>query len=309
MSMTTTIPNRPLYGAMMIIIGMLAIGIIDNCVRLIADHVGLWQFHGIRSLMAAPLIVIGCLLLNLRWLPISWRGALIRTTFLTLSMLLYFGALPTASVAQAGAGLFTSPIWVLVISALFLNAPIGPRRIIAVGLGFIGVLLILKPWQDTFTIWSLAPVAAGFLYALGALSTRRYCAEEPAPALMFLFFVGLGVTGWLGVAALSIWPQPGLVPEAPFFFLEWRWPIVLSGWGWIAFQAAGSIFCVFCVTKGYQSGDTTYIALFDYTFLLSASLTGWLAWGDVLDAYGFAGAALIIGSGVFIALRTAQEPT
>lgn len=307
MTSMTSAPNRPLYGAMMILIGMMLIGAIDNSVRLIADHVGLWQFHGIRSLMAAPLIILFCLATGLPWLPRTWRGPLIRTTFMTLSMLLYFGALPTTSVAQAGAGLFTSPIWVLIISALFLGAPIGPRRIIAVALGFAGVLLILKPWQDAFTIWSLAPVAAGFLYAFGAISTRRYCANEPAPALMLLFFLGLGVSGWLGAGALALWPQPELAADAPFFFLEWRWPFAMSGWGWIAFQAAGSIICVFCVTKGYQSGDTTYVALFDYSFLLSASLTGWIAFGDMLDAYGVAGAALIVGAGVFIALRSAQE--
>lgn len=304
---TPSLPaDRPLFGALMIVGGMILIGIIDNCVRIIAGHVGLWQFHFIRSCMAVPMIFVLAGMLGWSWRPIVWRGALIRTGFIVTSMLLYFGSLPMAPIAQVAAGLLTAPIWVLLITVTVFRAPIGPRRIIAIGVGFAGALLILRPWTEAFSLWSLTPVAAGLAYAGASISTRRLCADEPPMALILLFFTGLGVAGALGAVGLAIWPQPDLSTSAPFFFENWRWPFAGEGWFWIAFQAAGSIICVFCVTRGYQSAETSSLALFDFTFLISASLTGWLVWGDAIDEQTAVGGALILGAGAFIALRGAR---
>ena len=194
--MTTTpgiAANRPLYGALMIICGMSLIGVIDNFVRVIAEHVGLWQFHFTRTLIAAPTIILVCSLVGIEWRPKRLGPALLRTFCIAGAMLLYFGALPTAPIAQVAAGLLTSPIWVLAISAVFLSGALGPRRVIAVGVGFVGVCLILKPWQAGFTAWSLTPLMAGALYACGSIATRRLCADEPPIALVLLFFLALHV--------------------------------------------------------------------------------------------------------------------
>ncbi|MGB0854833.1 MAG: DMT family transporter [Pikeienuella sp.] len=299
--------DRPLFGALMIISGMIMIGIIDNCVRIIAGHVGLWQFHFIRSCLAIPMILMVATVSGWRWWPHRMSGAMIRSAFIVTSMLLYFGSLPMAPIAQVAAGLLTAPIWVLLISATVFRAPIGPRRIVAVGVGFLGALLILRPWTEAFSLWSLIPLAAGAAYAGASISTRRLCADEPPMALILLFFTGLGIAGAIGMAVLAIWPQPELTMAAPFFFEGVRWPIPGEGWFWITVQAAGSILCVYCVTRGYQSAETSSLALFDFTFLISASLTGWLVWGDTVDAMTALGGALIIGAGAFIALRGARD--
>ena len=301
--------DRPLFGAMMIVLGMVLIGVIDNCVRIIAGHVGLWQFHFLRSCMAVPMILLMASAMGWRWRPGNLRGALIRTGFIVTSMLLYFGSLPMAPIAQVAAGLLTAPIWVLLITALVFRGPIGPRRVGAVGVGFLGALLILRPWTEAFSLWSLTPVAAGLAYAGATISTRRLCAGEPPMALLLLFFSGLGISGAAGMAALAIWPQPQMVAAAPFFFEAFQWPVAGEGWFWITVQAAGSIACAFCVTRGYQSAETSTLALFDFTFLISASLTGWLVWGDRVDGLTGLGGALIIGAGAFIAFRSARDPS
>lgn len=304
---TSSIPtDRPLFGALMIVGGMIMIGIIDNCVRIIAGHVGLWQFHFIRSCMAVPMILFLASALGWRWRPDNLRGALVRTGFIVTSMLLYFGSLTMAPIAQVAAGLLTAPIWVLLIMSTVFRAPIGPRRVIAVAIGFLGALLILRPWTEAFSLWSLAPVAAGVAYAGASISTRRLCADEPPMSLVLLFFIGLGVAGAIGMGVLTLWPQPGMVATAPFVFDEIRWPVAGEGWFWIAVQAFGSIACIYCVTRGYQSAETSSLALFDFTFLISASLTGWLVWGDTVDGMTALGGALIIGAGAFIALRGAR---
>lgn len=299
--------DRPLYGAAMIVAGMAMIGVVDNCVRIIAEHAGLFQFHLMRTLMAVPLILVAARLSGLAWRPRRWGPALLRTGFVAGSMLLYFGALPAAPVAQVAAGLLTSPIWVLVLTAFVVSGTIGPRRVLAVAMGFAGVCLILRPWEAAVTPWSLAPLGAGLLYACGALATRRLCADEPPLALILLFFVAMGAAGAVGVAALAIWPQPELALDAPFFFKPPVWPLAPAAWSWIGLQAVASVVCVFLTTKGYQSADTSYVALFDYAFIVSAGLTGWVVWGDSLDATALAGIALVIAAGAFIALRIEQK--
>lgn len=301
-----TTANRPIFGAAMIVGGMSLIGVADNFVRVFAESAGLWQFHFMRTLIAAPTIIALAFVFGWRLRPIRRGPALIRSAFLVTAMLLYFGALPMAPIAQVGAGLFTSPIWVLAFSVLIFREPVGPRRVFAVALGFCGVLMVLRPWEAGFTLWSLVPVAAGMFYALCMLTTRHYCAAEPTMGLNLLFFLGLGIAGAAGVAALEVSPAPALAAEAPFFFTPWAWPLPGEAWLWLCVQAFASILAIFMITKGYQSAETSFMTLFDYSFLISAGVTGWLVFGDRLDNLALAGMALIIGAGAFIALRSAR---
>ena len=205
----------------MIVSGMMLIGFIDNFVQVFANYAGLWQFHLVRSVIAIPAIFVVARIAGAGLKPISWRGSMLRTALITASMLLYFGSLPMAPIAQVGAGLFTSPIWVLVFSALFFRAPVGPRRILAVAIGFAGAMLILRPWESGFTVWSVVPIIAGAFYALAMIATRRYCADEPTLGLNLLFFTMLGLAGAIGAGILKLAPQPDLAADAAFFFQGW----------------------------------------------------------------------------------------
>ncbi|MEM7524542.1 MAG: DMT family transporter [Pseudomonadota bacterium] len=295
--------ERPAYGASMIVGGMMLIGVVDNFVRVAAEDIGLWQFHAIRATLAIPLIFAAAALFRRRLRPARWRGPILRTALVVASMLLYFGSLPLAPIAQVGAGLFTSPIWVLVFSVALFREPVGPRRVGAVAIGFIGALVILRPWDAAFTGWSLLPIAAGAFYAMGMIVTRRMCADEPPLALNLMFFSGLGAAGLIGLVVLSAFPAPELAAEAPFFFTGWVWPMATASWGVVAMQAASSVVAVLMLTIGYQSAETTQMTLFEYSFLISASLAGYVIWGERLDAVSFIGIALVVAAGAFIAIR------
>ncbi|MEM7269699.1 MAG: DMT family transporter [Pseudomonadota bacterium] len=303
--MTAAASSRPLYGAMMIVGAMIFIGVIDNFVQVFARHAGLWQFHFMRSLIAVPIIIAMMRIAGVSLWPRNPKGALIRTALIAGSMLLYFGSLPMMPIAQVGAGLFSSPIWVLVFSVIIFRAPIGPRRVAAVAVGFAGAMLILRPWEAGFTLWTLVPVASGALYGLAMLATRRYCAEESTLGLNLLFFAALGLAGAAGLSALSAAPQPALAQEAAFFFTGWEWPLPAEAWALLLVQAFGSIICVFMLTRGYQSADTSFVIIFDYTFLLSATITAWVVWGEQLVGLTLMGMVCIVAAGVFIGVRSA----
>ena len=107
--------TKPLSAALFMVGAMLIIGGIDNVIVLVAQHIGLWQFHFTRALMAIPL-VIGLSLLGFGVLrPVRWWAVATRSLLVATSMMFYFSALALMPIAQALAGLFTSPIFILIL--------------------------------------------------------------------------------------------------------------------------------------------------------------------------------------------------
>jgi drug/metabolite transporter (DMT)-like permease len=289
------------FGAAMIVGGMAVIGFTDNFVRVIAEDAGLWQFHLVRSAMALPLLAVGARALGMALRPRRFRAVAARSTVNALAMLLYFGSLPMMPIAQVGAALFTAPLWVLLFAAAFFGRPIGPRRMLAVGLGFLGVLVMLRPDPANLSLVTLMPVAAGALYGLSNLLTREWCADEPVGALVAGFFGAMGIAGAVALAAIALAPPPAAwVEAAPFLTAGWA-PSTGRFLFWTFVQAAGSLVAVGMIAKGYQSGETSFLAVFEYFFLVSVTFWAWLIWGERLDAPTAAGIALIVAAGLVIA--------
>ena len=118
--------NRPLTAALVMVAAMAIIGVIDNFIIHLADQIGLWQFHFIRALLALPLVA-GLSLLGLGTVRPQRLWALaLRSLLVGILMLFYFSALALMPIAQALAGLFTSPIFILLVTALFLRTPSDP---------------------------------------------------------------------------------------------------------------------------------------------------------------------------------------
>jgi drug/metabolite transporter (DMT)-like permease len=298
-------PNPTLHGAALIVAGMVVIGCIDNLVRVIAGEVGLWQFHLMRSAMALPLLVLAAVA-GLRLVPLRPGRVAVRSGVQAASMLLYFGALPFMPIAQVGAGLFTAPLFVLLFSAALFGHRIGPRRLCAVAIGFTGVLIMLRPDPANLSPLLLMPVAAGALYAMSNLLTREWCADEPVGVLLGSFFLAIGLAGAAGCALLALFPASREIQAAaPFLARPMAIPSATVLF-WIAAQAVGSLVAVGLITRGYQSAETSYLTVFDYSFLISASTWAWVIWGDTLDPASLLGVAMILTSGAIIA--TAARP-
>ncbi|MEM9474504.1 MAG: DMT family transporter [Pseudomonadota bacterium] len=298
-------PARPIAAALSILAAMLLIGFIDNFVVNIAEDAGLWQFHLTRSVMAVPLIVA------LAWLGIGtlrvarWWAVAARSLAISAAMVLYFGSLAFLPISEAVAGLFTAPLFVLLVSTLALRERVGAVRILAALVGFAGVVMVLRPDAGAVTLATLAPVGAGFLYALGAIATRRWCATESATALLAAFFTALGIWGALGVAVLAAFPAAG---EAPGFILRgWEAPTP-AFLGWTVMQAVGSIIAVGLITRSYQMADTAFVSVFEYSLLVFVAVWAWVLRGETVDSWAMLGIGLIIGSGCVLALRGRVAP-
>ena len=291
----------------MILGGMFVIGFVDNLIRIIEEDSGLWQFHVFRSAICGLIIAVYCMIRKQSLRPKRYWAVALRGFFMAWAILFYFGALSLMPIAEAGSTLFSSPIFVLVFSVILFRMKIGVWRILAVTIGFTGVLLVLKPSPDNFGILTLLPMFAGIFYALGQLATRHLCSEENTTVVMMGFFLMIGFFSLLMLVILHFAELPReLVNTAPFFLRGWEVPTdrVLF---WILVQALGSTVGVMGLIRGYQIAEPTYVGIFEYSFLIFAGFWGWLLWGEIPDSVAFVGIAAITTAGVVIALRSRQQ--
>lgn len=299
--------DRTLAAAGMIVIYATIIGFTDNYVRVIAAEAGLWQFHATRTAMAVGLLAALAPVLGFRLRPRNLKAVLARSAIHGCGMVIYFGALAFLPVALVAAGLFTAPIFVLLIERFAYGNRIGPFRIVAVAMGFAGVILVLGPEAlRGASLPALLPVLAGALYATGNIATRRWCPEESAETLLAGFFLALGVAGVIGMAVLALHPLP--VPEGTDGFLM-RGPLWPSSefWFWTAVQAVGSLLGVGLMVRAYQIADATRVSVLEYVILPASAAWTWVLWGEGLKPVAVLGMVMIVAAGTMIALRSQRQ--
>jgi drug/metabolite transporter (DMT)-like permease len=294
--------THSIMASLLMVAAMSIIGVIDNFVIRVAESVGLWQFHLSRALLMLPLIAVLSILGLGTLRPRRIGVVAVRSVLITLAMLFYFSALALMPIAQALAGLFTSPIFVLLISALLLKQRIGPWRIVAVLLGFSGILCVLQPDPTSFDVKTLLPVAGGFFYALSAVVTRTHCSDESTVALLAAMVVTLGLAGAIGLIWLALFPVGVPVGPDGFAMRGWVWPMQ-DALPWIVVQAVGSTIAVFMLIKAYQLGEPSYVAVFEYSVMIFGPLFAWVAFGQSVGQMQIIGIGMIASAGVLLGWR------
>lgn len=293
--------NRTLAAALAVLVYASVIGFTDNYVRVIARDAGLWQFHATRTAMALVILGAVALAFGLRLRPRRFGAVLARSAIHGTAMLIYFGALAFLPVAQVAAGLFTAPIFVLLIQRFLYGQPISAWQALAVAVGFGGVVIVLGPEViDGASLAALLPVLAGVLYAMGNIATRQWCAEESAETLLAGFFGMLGVFGLIGMAVLTLYPIAVADGPAQFLTRGPVWPTETFLW-WTFVQAAGSLLGVGLMIKAYQMAEAATVSVFEYVILPMSAFWTWAIWGETLVWYSWIGMALIVLAGVMIA--------
>ena len=212
---------------------------------------------------------------------------------LAASTLFMFSALSLMPLAEASAITFVGPVLVTVAAVRFLGetAPRGTGAALVASLA--GVLLIVRPGTGVFTWAAVLPLCTAICYAAYQLLTRRLSSvDEPMTTL----FVGSAI----GALAMSF--------IAPF---AWRWPLV-SWWHALPFIAMGAIgaFGHGLLIRAFDHAPASTLAPFVYLQIVAALTLGWLVFGNFPDGWALAGMALVVGTGVAMALsqhRTLQK--
>ena len=300
-----TTEDRPGLAAALMLSALSMLAVQDALARMAGEHISFWQFQAMRAsgnvillLMFARVFMGGAP----RWPANVWAVAA-RCMVMVLATVFFFGGIPHVTIVEMAAGLYTYPIFVTILSGLFLGERIGLRRVAAVLVGATGAMLILQPGGEDFHPVKLMPVGAGFSYACNVIITRRWCRGENAITMALGIassFVVIGIGGciWLGLN-----PTSATFRETfPFLAHGWRdaalWIVAITVLCSLLNASANVI-----LTKAYQSAESSWLAPFDYSYLIFASIAGIVFFATWPGPSQVAGMALIAGAGVFTAWR------
>ena len=299
-------PNLSTNGnasALTMIAAMAVIGVIDNYISRIAEYLSIWQFLTVRAVFAIPLVGLLSYFGVGRLRPIRLWAVFVRSLLIAVAMLFYFSSLSLLSMTQGLAGLFTSPIFVLLITALLLRHSIGPIRIMAVGIGFVGIILVLELDFAKLTWLSILPIFGGLFYALGSVATRQLCEGESTLSMLLMMLCIQFSIGTIVLCYFSLNPVEVLPGVDGYLSRGWVWPID-DAFEYILLQAVGSVIGIGLIIRAYQLGDASYVAVYEYSIFIFAPLYAWFAFSEVLSGAQFIGICLIASAGILIAFRS-----
>ncbi len=297
-------------GILCLVSGIAIFSVQDLILKLISGDYPLHQAMMLRSLAAVP-----CLLLIVRWFDGGLGGLLSRTWPAMLGRGLlnftaytaYYLALAALPMATTVALYFTAPLLITVLSVVVLHERVSARRWLAVLAGFGGVLIMVRPGGALFDWAALLPVFCGFAYAGSMILARTMGTRDSAAAMAFWGNIAF----LLCAAALSLWFGRGgaaddLHPSLAFLTRGWVMPtmrdlLMMASCGVIA--AIG----LTLLTQAYRIAQSSVVAPFEFTFAFWGILWGWLFWGDLPDAFGWLGIAVIVAAGIYV-LRAEPAP-
>ena len=281
-------------------VGLLIFGFADNLTLLVSDQVSVGQFHFSRSLCAIFVVLVFSRFSGAKIFPKNWKAVFARAFFNVVAMLLYFGVIPMMPIAEAGAGLFTSPVFILLFSYFLFKENITKRQIFSFLLGLLGVSLILGNDYSNITIYHIFPVLAGASYAMGTIVTNRYLKEEDPVAILLCFLLSIGLVGLLLTVFFTVNPvKETYLIEAPFIFKPWSNQGIFF-WAVMIFLGFTSSSAIYLMIKAYQISRPSYAAIYEYTYLISAGFFSWLFWGSVPTFASLCGIIAIVIAGINI---------
>lgn len=297
--------ESPLLAIGLMLFALVMLSAQDALVKTISSSTTLWQFQLFRSgLNIVLVLLVGRLILSSQSLkPVRPSVVMIRSLFHVGALCFFFAGAPYLLLAEMAAGLYTFPLFVVLISVVLGSESVGPRRLLAVLAGFVGTVLILKPGGDTFRPIALLPVGAGFCYGCFVVVTRKLCQQESPLVLVLGSNVMIICVALLGSIIIRLAPVSDLTRDGYPFLLSINWSFDTFLLLAITVCALLNTTANLCLGKAYQSADSSFLAPVDYSYLLFAVFWGYVLWRDVPDLSTVAGMIIIAGAGTFVAWR------
>jgi drug/metabolite transporter (DMT)-like permease len=295
-------PEKVALGVSTIVATTVAMSFADAMVKYVSSDFTVWQIYVLRSVLAIPLIVAISRLRPrpLGLFPVAAGWAYLRSLLLMTMWVAFYAALSVLSLPVVAASYYTAPLFITLFSALFVGELVGLRRWIAILIGFMGVLVILRPGTAAFSWLTLLPILSAVFYALAAIVTRTRCIDERPLALSLALNLSFLLTGLTASALIALWaPTAAVVDANPFLLGHWS-VMGVREWQIVAMLAVLIVAVSSGVAKAYQCAPPTIIATFDYTYLLFATFWSFAIFSDMPDAATIIGMILIAGAGLLV---------
>lgn len=263
----------------------------DAFIKIVAEDLAMTQIMFVRGTIAAVLIVALA----------AWRGQLrlpVETLSRPLSLRLigeigatfcFLTALFNMPIANATSILQAVPLALTLVAAIVLGEVVRWRRWLAIILGFVGMLLIVKPGAEGFNTYSLWAVASVGFIAVRDIATRYVPRAVPPLMITLLAMVAVTLSGLVVMLAEGSWQAPT--------FIHLTFLAIAACFLAVGFHG---------ITVGMRLGDISVIAPFRYTTILWALALGAVIWGEWPDALSMAGILLIVGAGLYVFYRERQ---
>ncbi|MGX0877889.1 drug/metabolite transporter (DMT)-like permease [Roseovarius sp. MBR-154] len=284
------------FAVIAVIIAVLALSLGDAIIKATSLELPLWQMYVLRSALVLPVL----------WLLARRSGpravgslvwVVVRSALLVAMWLCYYSALPLMPLSLAAASYYTSPILITVLTTLLARRQPPLRVLLAVCLGFAGVVLILRPDTSGFQISGLLPVLAAFLYACAMVLTSLKCRDDDPFALALALNIAFIVAG----AGLGLFAGQ----EGSFIFGPWQ-SLDFALIGTVAALSAVTLIGSVGAAIAYQNGPPATVAAFDYSYLVFSLFWGSLFFAELPDALSLAGIVVIVLAG-FLSLPGAER--
>jgi S-adenosylmethionine uptake transporter len=260
----------------------------DALIKLAAAGLPGGQAIFLRGVMAIGVSLSVCLALGaFRFGPLCGQGRILtlRNIGEIGSTFFFLFALFHMPIATATAILQFIPLAITAGAALFLAEPVGWRRWLAAGVGFIGVMIVIRPGSDAFNAWSLLALSAVAFSVLRDLSTRRIGHHVPAILLVTISAFSV-TTAASGFALVETW----VVPEPRALLLLLGSAIFLLG---------GYYFMVHAM----RYGEVAFVSPFRYSVIIWAIFAGIVLWGEWPDGPALIGTVIVVGAGLYTFMR------
>lgn len=215
---------------------------------------------------------------------------LLRGTLEAMSALLFgwsLGLLPLATITAIN---MASPLMIVVLAVLFRVETVGWRRILALLVGFAGVLIVVRPGAESFGIGAVVALISTVFTAGRDLATRMIGAQVPSTVVALTTTILVGLIGAC-FGLTEVWQPIGRLETVYVLFAS---VLVTAG--------------TFCIISAFRRTDVGVVSQYRYSVIVFAALIGYLVWGDLPDAIAFAGMGLIVASGLYTMHRQRVKP-
>ena len=282
---TPPAPQTRAILTMLAAVGLFAL--MDACMKQLSDHYPPFQVAALRGAASLPL-VLAWALATAGWRPlvrVRWRLHLLRAVLGVGMMGTFIFALHRMPISSAYTIFFIAPMLITALSVPFLHESVGPRRWTAIVVGFVGVLVALRPTgEGVASIAGLAVLLAAFGYAISAITVRVLARTDSTQAMVVWLMLSLT----LGAGAIA---ASGWVP------IQRADLLLIAGVG-----VAGAL-GQYTITEAFRRGEASLIAPLEYTALAWSLSLDFAVWGVLPDAMTWAGAAIIVASGLYLLRR------
>jgi S-adenosylmethionine uptake transporter len=307
--------NIPNLAILFVLIGMACISVNDLLVKQLSDGYPLHQIIFVRSSIGIVFSLVmvqveggwGILRTDRPWLHAT-RGLMI-----VIANMTFFLALAVLPLADATALFFAAPLFITLLSIPILGEKVGPLRLSAVAIGFLGVVVMQRPWADSSALEVnrmvlLLPVLAALTYALNQLLTRKLGVTSKASALAVYIqatFIIVSAAFYL-VAGDGRFAEGSSNASVTFLLRAWVWPDDSDIWIFVGLGMNSAIIG-YCLSQAYRLADAATVAPFEYIGLPLAVIWGFVVFGDVPVLEVWIGILLILAAGLFVFFRERQK--